>query len=368
MRYIKAKRTANLMLCLMLGISYVAAQQNIVPNPSFEEYSNYPLGWFYKGSDFSRVIKYWSSPTAASPDVFGPKVRIPRQWAEKGFGETKPYDGESMIGVTTYGCEGGKPHCREYAQIQLTEPLVIGQRYKVSFWVAPIHRSLRCDKLGVYFSEEEIREPTDDPLFFNPHVKADQLLAVGTNGWQEVSGEFQADKTENYILIGNFYPDEMVKTRDVVNHLNFGYYYIDKIEVKKMEPIIDVPLPSNEWSQIKMEPGKVVRLKNIFFDHDKAELLPRSFFELDKLYDLLKQNPTMQIEVRGHTDAVGEQSYNLPLSEKRAKAVVDYLLNSGISTNRLHHQGYGASMPIAENDTEIGRQENRRVEFLILSK
>ena len=317
MRGNETNLTFILLLCLMLSSSCFFAQENIVPNPGFEEYSNYPLGWFYKGSDFSRVIKYWSSPTAASPDVFGPKVRIPRQWSEKGFGETKPYEGNSMIGITTYGCEGGKPHCREYVQIQLTEPLVVGQRYSVGFWAAPIHRSLRCDKLGVYFSEEEIREPTDDPLFFNPHIKADQVIAVGSNGWRQITGEFQADSTENYVLIGNFYPDEMVKTQKVSNHLNFGYYYIDKIEVKKLEPILNVPVPTNDLSQVKIEAGNVVQLKNIFFDHDKSELLPRSFFELNKLFDLMTTYPTMQIEIRGHTDSVGEQSYNLPLSEKR---------------------------------------------------
>ena len=74
----------------MLSSSCFFAQENIVPNPGFEEYSNYPLGWFYKGSDFSRVIKYWSSPTAASPDVFGPKVRIPRQWSEKDLEKPSP--------------------------------------------------------------------------------------------------------------------------------------------------------------------------------------------------------------------------------------------------------------------------------------
>jgi len=368
MRFKRAQLIAPFIVLLLLGVFSLEAQQNIVPNPGFEEYSNYPLGWFYKGSDFSRVIKYWSSPTAASPDVFGPKVRIPRRWAEKGFGETKPYEGNSMIGITTYGCEGGKPHCREYVQIQLTEPLVIGQRYNVSFWVAPVHRSLRCDKLGVYFSQKEIREPTDDPLFFSPHVKSEKLLALGTNSWQQIQGEFLADSTESYVLIGNFFPDEMVNTQEVKNHLNFSYYYIDQLEVRKMEPIIDVPVPTNELAKIEIEAGKVVQLKNIFFEHDKSELLPRSFSELNKLYDLMTTNSTMQIEIRGHTDAVGEQSYNLPLSEKRAKAVVDYLLNLGISSYRLQHQGYGASMPVADNNSDAGRRENRRVEFLILTK
>ena len=66
---------------------------NIVPNPGFEQYSATPIGWFYKGQHFTKVIKYWSSATAASPDVFGPKVRVPTYWKEKGFGKAEEKTG-----------------------------------------------------------------------------------------------------------------------------------------------------------------------------------------------------------------------------------------------------------------------------------
>ena len=354
------------LLLMVFQINLTFGQENIVPNAGFEEYSNYPLGWFYKGSDFSRVIKYWNSPTAASPDIFSPKVKIPRKWADKGFGNQEAFAGKTMVGITTYGCEGGKPHCREYVQIQLTEPLVIGQQYQVRFQVRPIERSLRVNKIGAYFSEEEIRELTDDPLFHNPYIKAEQILAANT--WQSIEGNFIAEKANNYILIGNFFPDELTNIQEVPNHLNFGYYYLDEIEVKKMEPIIEVPIPTDDLSKLNIEAGKVVRLNNIFFDHDKSELLPRSFTELNKLYTILKNNPTMTIEIRGHTDAVGAQNYNLLLSERRARAVSNYLLALGINSKRIQFKGYGSAMPVANNTSKEGRQENRRVEFKILSK
>ncbi|NJK82909.1 MAG: hypothetical protein HC912_02945 [Saprospiraceae bacterium] len=81
--------------------------ENLVPNPSFEEYSKTPIGWYYRGSHFTSVMRYWSSATAASPDAFSPKVRVPEHWADKGFGEQKVRTGASMVGITVYGCEEG---------------------------------------------------------------------------------------------------------------------------------------------------------------------------------------------------------------------------------------------------------------------
>ena len=86
--------------------------ENLVPNPGFEEYSDEPSGWYYSGHDFSRVCMFWTSPTAASPDIYGPKVKVPKTWAEIGFGRTKSFQGSSHAGITVYGCDKGKPHCR----------------------------------------------------------------------------------------------------------------------------------------------------------------------------------------------------------------------------------------------------------------
>ena len=122
--------TFPLFLC---GQTEGTSTSNIVPNPGFERFSATPIGWFYKGEHFTRVMKYWSSPTGASPDVFGPKVRVPETWADKDFGKHPPHQGGAMAGVTLFGCKDGKPHCREYVQVQLAEPLVVGQQYYIEF-------------------------------------------------------------------------------------------------------------------------------------------------------------------------------------------------------------------------------------------
>ena len=121
-----------------------ASDRNLIPNPGFEEYTAVPQDWYYTGADFSGTIRYWESPTGASPDAYGPKVYVPRHWRDKGFGQSDPHSGQSMVGITVYGCHGGKPHCREYVQVELYEALVPGQRYELSYWVQHLPRSLQC--------------------------------------------------------------------------------------------------------------------------------------------------------------------------------------------------------------------------------
>lgn len=112
--------------------------------------------------------------------------------------------------------------------------------------------------------------------------------------------------------------------------------------------------------------GSRVVLRNIFFEFDKSTLLPQSYVELDRLYKLLVEVPTIKIEISGHTDSKGSAAYNQGLSERRAKAVVDYLVARGIGEDRLTYAGYGLTQPIASNDTEEGRALNRRTEFKII--
>jgi len=107
-------------------------------------------------------------------------------------------------------------------------------------------------------------------------------------------------------------------------------------------------------------------LNNIFFNYNKATLRPESKTELENLIKLMNDNPNIKIEISGHTDNIGSAAYNQKLSESRAKAVVDYLIEHGIERSRLSYRGYGFDKPIAPNDTEEGRQLNRRVEFKII--
>lgn len=117
----------------------------------------------------------------------------------------------------------------------------------------------------------------------------------------------------------------------------------------------------------KIKVGAKVVLKNIFFDFNKSTLRNESIAELGRLEKILIDNPSMTIEIGGHTDSKGSSEYNKKLSNDRAQSVVNYLIEHGISSTRLSYKGYGKEQPVATNETEEGRQENRRVEFKIIS-
>jgi len=116
----------------------------------------------------------------------------------------------------------------------------------------------------------------------------------------------------------------------------------------------------------RMESGQRLTLRNVFFETNRSEVKEESQVELNKLAEILRNNPAMRIELGGHTDNVGRPEDNRRLSEARAKAVYDYLVSHGISSDRMTFKGYGESQPVAPNDTEENRQQNRRTELKIL--
>jgi len=118
-------------------------------------------------------------------------------------------------------------------------------------------------------------------------------------------------------------------------------------------------------SDPKESDPKPIVLNNIFFASGSSELLATSDREISRLANNLKDNPTLKIEIHGHTDNVGSEEDNLILSTERAKAVENALIEKGISKNRISSNGFGETSPIASNDTEEGRQKNRRTEFII---
>ena len=130
---------------------------------------------------------------------------------------------------------------------------------------------------------------------------------------------------------------------------------------------ITAPVIKLEMEVQPIEVGKHYRLHNIYFAFNSADILANSQKVLDEFIVFLNDHPTLQIGIEGHTDNVGSDEFNLILSENRAKAVYNYLVNNGIDANRLQYKGFGESSPIATNETEEGRAMNRRTEFVILN-
>lgn len=135
--------------------------------------------------------------------------------------------------------------------------------------------------------------------------------------------------------------------------------------------MIDKSPDSTYKKDIALQPIELnanVILKNIFFDVSKFELKIESQVELDKLVQLLNENPLLRIEIGGHTDNIGKPADNLALSNERAKAVVRYLISKNIDAKRLTAKGFGETKPVADNNSEEGRALNRRTEMKVVSQ
>ena len=145
-----------------------------------------------------------------------------------------------------------------------------------------------------------------------------------------------------------------------------GYlYYLDIIDLSTFDR--DDPVEKDFYLQ-RIEVGTKVVLDNIYFETGKAILTIDSYEALDQVSRFLENNGTVRLEISGHTDNTGSRDLNMNLSEARAKAVVDFITERGISRERLEYKGYADTQPVSSNDSPEGREMNRRVEFKILSK
>lgn len=140
----------------------------------------------------------------------------------------------------------------------------------------------------------------------------------------------------------------------------------DNLDLSKLTEYAEI---NRDLYLVPIEEGSVAELNNISFDYKSAVLRIESFPELNRITTMLVESPSMTIEIGGHTDAVASLQYNQVLSEERADAVVQYIVKRGkIDINRLFPKGYGEVKPIAPNETEEGRAQNRRVEITIITK
>ena len=155
-------------------------------------------------------------------------------------------------------------------------------------------------------------------------------------------------------------PDTVVKTvyvRDTVEKVKTVRDTVEKVVRDTVVVIKEVPVEIQETMR---------ELSNTLFEFDKFNLSKEARAALDKVADWLKANPDLDVEISGHTDGKGSVEYNQKLSENRAKSVYDYFVDHGVSAYRLSYKGYGKLQPIATNETDEGRQLNRRVELKIL--
>lgn len=264
---------------------------------------------------------------------------------------------------------------------------------KENEWVAPVNLGkplndhqdqysfiVTNDGRVAYYSREEsknrsrlykIQLPQDVVIQYKGNVVKGTVVDVKTNKplkarielfsllQNESISVVESDSVSgNYLMVlpgGAEYALYVSKDSYLFQSLHFNYLQTDEVQ-----PVI------KDVSLIPIEKNASVILNNLFFDVDKYELKQSSITELKVVVKFLQLNPSIKIEISGHTDNSGGELYNQQLSLKRAASVAEFLKNQGIDPGRLSQKGYGAQRPLKPNDSDENRQFNRRIEFKIL--
>lgn len=348
-----------------------ASAQNLVLNPGFDEFKE-----VYSDISTIECCNNWMNPTLASPDYFNSfqKNNVhPKEW----WGYQTPQSGNGYAGFIAYRGENMKRNT-EYLEAHFAEPLVAGEMYKVSFYLSLAECStLSLTELGVYLSEKEVFVKTVFSLKYKPQLVF-PLTNCDTSSWINLSLTYKAKGGEQYMVIGLFDYDQKIKlnketpSASIRDPRNEAYYFIEDVSVIPLRPglhhlhakdsIANV-IPVTEKETMTFDTQKPFVLEHILFETGSDVLVPASYPELDGLVSWLNQNAQLKAEINGYTDADGTEIQNLKLSQKRAQAVCQYLIDKGIDSKRLKPKGFGSSNPRDNNSTEAGKARNRRVEI-----
>lgn len=230
--------------------------------------------------------------------------------------------------------------------------LDIGKRWNV--YAFNLYERARPEK--VFFAKGKLL--SEDGL-----ALTDAKVEIRTSGSKEVTSGMVDKETGEYAVAVAVEKDEEV----LMTVKKEGHAFSSKY-IKTNDEIVDEPVDISMEIK-KVEVGKSVQINDIHFATNSAMFMDGSVFILDQFVDYLKENPSIKIEIHGHTDNVGGNSANKKLSEERAKTVRDYIVFQGIAQSRIMaFKGFGEAKPVASNTTEKGRSRNRRTEFLIVSQ
>ncbi len=338
---------------LLFGWPTSFHSQSIISNPSFETLADTAL--------CSMRAKDWED-ACFTPDYYSAKsamncVRIPpfcsSQFANTGI----QYAGFAVHRNNTDWPSG------ECMQQHLEKKLEPGKKYLISCYIkfsGYCKSNSVIDRLEADFSPKYFKQDNYSlakPIYLFP--EANGAFLSDSVSWVKVQAFFTASGKEEYLSIGNFRNIFNIRMKPgSTSKLPFAYYLIDDVSLQ---------IVNENKDGISVVSNRII-LKEIKFQSGKADILQESFPLLDQLVAYLKTNSSIKLEIRGHTDNVGSEGSNKKLSENRALAIASYLISKGILKDRVSSKGLGSSFPVSDNSKPEGRAENRRVEFVIISR
>lgn len=359
----------QILVSFLLAYGYWGLSQNYIRNSSFEKYHELPS----KSSNSLNQAIGWIAPKYAS-DYYSKgggffHAGVPHNI----FGHQRPHSGKSYAGICT------RTHFLEYIETVLRDTLQAGKTYQIELYISRAELSIRSIKeFGVLFGNKKIWGLQSRGITFEPQVKFKRKHGFrNKHKWTKLTATYTAEGGETVFIFGHFNYEK----KDDRRRLN-AHYYIDDVTLTLLQDTVTKELtapdePVYVTTTIKREVdtktivpeiGKKIVLEQVYFATNKSELLQASFEELNALLRYLNEHEKASITITGHTDNKGEEVANETLSELRAEAVANYLIEKGIDSERIQFKGFGSRKPLTESETEEGRGKNRRVEITLDEK
>ncbi len=357
-----------ILICSIHFIEISTKAQNLINNPNFDNYSTFtdsnnnlvykPDYWYYDKKGQNHPI-YYSSDRFLNKSIkynFHPDSALIRQ------GKKVNYVSVLILPNT------------QKVYTELKERLKGGQKYHLKIDIKAFEQSNCLSDLLIGF--KNCLYCNIDSSLYQLQLKIPDSLCNNSlfHNWVTLNDDFTANGNEKVLVISSGSPKDYLK---IINS-NLNKFMIRSYEgpfrLKYLIDNISLTAITNKNESLfvdridSLRIGESIILQNIYFDFDKYILLNKSFPNLDSIANYLAKNRNIRIQIFGHTDNVGTKEYNDELSNKRAKSVVDYLIKKGITKDRLQSTGFGSRFPIDSNDSEEGRQKNRRIEIKIIYK
>lgn len=378
----------------VVGSTFAQEGENLLSNGGFEATD----GKIKKLGGITSATG-WYSVTGVPADLFSeskiPDINVP----VNKYGKETPKEGGNYAGIVAFSYGNKVP--RSYLKVKLDTPMKKGMRYCVKFYVSLGESSkYASNNLGAHFSKKDIQVDQkvpyvvdkNVPVILHPNNDTEKLNQMFN--WEQICGTYEADGGEKYMLIGNFYGDNVTKYETNKKPKDFAkdqliaaYYYIDDVSVIMLETnerCNCVVEDKNEYSTMvyqkaivlndKMTSTQKVEAQQCFFSFGKTNFSPLGKESLDLIVAEMKANPSMRLEIMGHSDKeedkVGAEKQDYAdMSNKRINAVILYLTENGIEEGRLIPSPQGSEIPSEEiyeaDEPDLKMAKNRRVTFKV---
>ena len=365
----------------------VAAEpKGIVPNGNFDDFEFKSL----KTTNQVDLATPWITPNVTLADLFSKGVKSPKiQVPTNEHGIQEPASGSSYAGFRAYSKDPKKT--RTYLEVKLNQKLVKGQQYCIRYSLSLAELSkFAVNNVGVYVTDKKLQYSKDNAIMVEPQVTITDNVAINImDSWEHICGTFTAAGGEEYIVIGGFGAEDKMKVEKMKKPssvsgtvANEAYYFLDNVEIvsidaksqcncsKKSKPQAQFIYSSSVARETGAKPADIVNSTVVYFA-GLTEMIPGQFdSNIEEVAALMKANPTMNIELIGHSDAdeTAEAKIDVEVAnvaEKRANSAKEALVGFGISATRISVTSAEDTQPASTFNSPSGHAQNRRVVFKV---